>query len=60
MPNYNSKKKKRIQQNKDSVRSLWDYFKHTNICIMGALEGEEREQEIENLFKKLKKHSLIW
>ena len=45
-------KEKRIQKNEDSVRSLWDNFKHTNICIMGMPEGEEREQEIENLFEK--------
>ena len=33
---------KRIQKNEDSVNSLWDNFKCTNICIMGVLEGEER------------------
>ena len=51
-PNHNSKKKeeKRNQKNKDSVRSLWDNFKHTNIHVIGVQEGEEREQEIGNLF----------
>ena len=43
----------RIQNNEDSVKSLWDNFKHTNICIMGVLEGEERKQEIESLFEKI-------
>ena len=52
-PNQNSKKKKSIQINKDSVRILWDDFKHTNICIMGVSKGEERDQEIENLFEKM-------
>ena len=44
---------KRIQKNKDSVRSLWDNFKCSNIHIMWVLEGEESEQEIENLFEKM-------
>ena len=34
--------------------SFWDNFKHINIHIMGELEEEEREQEIENLFEKIK------
>ena len=51
-------KEKRIQKNEDSVRSLWDNFKHTNICIMGMPEGEEREQEIENLFEKKNERNL--
>ena len=49
----NNKKKKRIQKNEDSVRSLWDNFKCSNIHIMWVLEGEESEQEIENLFEKM-------
>nr|KAF6492348.1 hypothetical protein HJG59_009561 [Molossus molossus] len=46
-------KEKRIQKNQDSVRSLWDSFKRANICILGVPEGEEREQEIENLFETI-------
>ena len=34
-----------------SIRSLHRKFKCTNICIMVVLKGEEREQEIGNLFK---------
>ena len=37
-------KEKRIQKYKDSIRSLWDNFKHTNICIMGVPEGEESKK----------------
>ena len=44
---------KRIQTHEDSVRSLWDNLKHTNIHITGVPEGEEREQEIENPFEKV-------
>ena len=29
--NQNSRKKKRIQKNKDRLRNLWDNFKHPNI-----------------------------
>nr|KAF6349012.1 hypothetical protein mMyoMyo1_011599 [Myotis myotis] len=45
-------KEKRIQKYEDSVRSLWDNFKRTNIRIMGVPE-EEREQDIENLFEEI-------
>ena len=40
------------EENEDSVRSLWDNFKYSNICIIGLPEGEDKEQEIGNLFEK--------
>ena len=43
---------KRIQKN-DSIRSLRDYFKHTKIHII----GEEKDQEIGNLFQKIMKEN---
>ncbi|KAK1339938.1 hypothetical protein QTO34_018502 [Cnephaeus nilssonii] len=43
---------KRIQKVEDSIRSLWDNFKRTNIRIMGVPE-EEREQDAENLFEEI-------
>nr|KAF6501062.1 hypothetical protein HJG59_008047 [Molossus molossus] len=46
-------KEKRIQKNEESVSSLWDNFKRANIRILGVPEGEEREQEIENLFETI-------
>ena len=46
---------KRIQKIKDTVRSLWDNFKHTNIHIIWVPEGEEKEQEIGNLSEKIVK-----
>ena len=49
--NQNSKKKKN-PKNKDMLRSLWDNFKCTNIWIIRVPKGEEKEQEIENLFEK--------
>ena len=45
-------KEKRILKNGDSLRSLWDNFKCTNIHIFGVPEGEDRAQEIENLFEE--------
>ena len=44
---------KRIQKNQGSVSSLWDNFKHSNIHIIGVPEGEDKEQEIGNLFEKI-------
>ena len=38
-------KGKRIPQNEDSVRTLWDNFKHANICTIGMRERNEREYE---------------
>ena len=50
--NQNSKNKKESKKYEDSVRNLRDNFKHTNIHIIGILKGEEKEQEIENLFEQ--------
>ena len=50
--NQSEQGKKRIIKNEDSVSSLWDNFKQSNIRIMGVPEGEEKEQEIANYLKK--------
>ena len=50
---------KRTPQNEDSVNSLWDNFKRSNIRIIGMLEGEEKEQEIRNLFEKIMKENFL-
>ena len=49
--NNQNKKKREYQKNEDRVRSLWNNFKPTNIQIIGVPEGEEKGQEIENLFE---------
>ena len=49
----------RIQRNKERIRRLWDISKHSNIQIIGVLEGEEEEQEIENLFEKIMKENFL-
>ena len=48
-------KEKRINiKKKDGrLRGLWYNIKHTNICILGVPEGEEREEGIENLFEEI-------
>ena len=54
--NQNNNKKK-IQKKEDSISSLSDKFKRSNICIIGMPEGEEKEQEIGNLFEKMVKEN---
>ena len=48
---------KRIQKHEDSVSSLWDNFKCSNICIIGVPEEEEKEQDIGNLVEKIMKEN---
>ena len=55
--NHQNNKKKKIQKNEDSVRSLWDNFKRSNICII-RVPKEEKEQEIGNLFEKIMKENV--
>ena len=56
--NQNKKKKKNTKKkNEDSVRSLWDNFKHSNIHIIGVPEGEEKEEEIGNVFERVMKEN---
>ena len=43
----------RIWKNEKSSRRLWDISKCANIQIIGILEGEKEEKEIENLFEKI-------
>ena len=50
-------KKKKDQKNEDSISSLWDTVKRSNICIIGVPEGEEKEQEIGNISEKIVKEN---
>ena len=47
-----------MQKNEDSINSLWDNFKRSNICNIGVPEGEKKEQEIGNLVEKIMKENL--
>ena len=42
----------RIQNNEERLRNLQDICKRPNIRIIGVPKGEEKGQEIENLFEK--------
>ena len=42
------------EKNEESLRELWDNVKHTNICIIGVPEGEEREKGTEKIFKEIR------
>ena len=52
---------KRMKRNEDSLRDLWDNFKHTNIHIIGVSEREERKKGPEKYLKRKQlKTSLTW
>ena len=46
----------RIRKSEETVTSLWDNLKLSNIQIIGAPEGEQ-QQEIENLFEQIMKEN---
>ena len=48
-------RRKKNPKNEDRVRSIWDNFTCSNNHIIGVPEGEEKEQEIGNLFEKIMK-----
>ena len=51
------RRKKESPQNGGNVSSLWDNFQRSNICVIGMLEGKEKEQGIGNLFEKIMKEN---
>ena len=46
-------KKQEFKKSEERLRNLWGNLKHSNIQIIGVPEGEEKKQEIENLFEKV-------
>ena len=44
---------KRMKRNEDSLRNLWDNIKCTNIHILGAPRGEEREKGFRKIFEEI-------
>ena len=46
------KEEKRIQKKQNSISSLWNNFKKSNIHVIRVPEAEEKRQEIGNLFEK--------
>ena len=55
--NQSEQQEKRIQKNEDRINTLWDNFNRSNILIIGVPEGEEKEQEIGNLFERIVKEN---
>ena len=39
---HTEQEEKRIQRNEDSINSLWDNFKRSNIHVIGVPEREEK------------------
>ena len=57
--NQNNKKKKESKnKNEDSVRSLWNNFNTYQHLYCRGARGEEKEQEIGNLFLKSSERKL--
>ena len=46
-------KEKRMKRIEDSLKELWDNFKHTNIHVIGVPEGEERAKGPEKIFEEI-------
>ena len=42
-----------MKRNEDSLSSLWDNVKGTNIHIIGVPEGREREKGSEKIFEEI-------
>ena len=53
MMDVEQKREKRLKTNEESLRELWGNVKHTNICIIGVPEGEEREKGTEKIFQEI-------
>ena len=50
-----------MKRTEESLKDLWDNFKHTNIHIIGVPEGEQREKGPEKIFEEIiGKTCLIW
>ena len=50
-------RRKRIQKNEDTISSLWDNFKRSNMCIIVLSEGKEEEEETGSLSEKIVKEN---
>ena len=55
--NQSEQQEKRIQKNEDSISSLWDNFKRSNILFTRMPEEDEKDQEIGSLFEKIMKEN---
>ena len=58
-PIRTTRRKKESKKNEDSLSSLWDNFKRSNVHIIELPEGEEKEKETGNLFEKIMKENFL-
>ena len=42
-----------MKKYESNIRDLWDNVKQTNLCIIGILEGEEKEKRTENVVEEI-------
>ena len=49
--NQSEQQQKRIQETEDSISSLWDNSKHTNICITEVPEGKDKVRNCKSIWK---------
>ena len=42
-----------MKRTEDSLRDIWDNFKHTNIRIIGVPEEEEKKKGTEKIFEEI-------
>ena len=45
-------KKKKIQKYEDSINSLWDNFKRSNICLKGCQKEKRKSEKLKIYLKK--------
>ena len=53
-------KEKRMKRNVDSLRDLCNNIKHTNFCILGVTEKDEREKGPEKISEEIIAENLTW
>ena len=46
-------KEKRMKRNEDSLRDFWNNINHTNICIIGVPEEEEKKERTGKIFEEI-------
>ena len=42
-----------MKKHESNIRDIWDNIKQANLCIIGILEGEEKERGVENIFEEI-------
>ena len=48
-----TEKQMKKKKKKSNIRDLWDNIQQANLCIIGILEGEEKDKGIENISEEI-------